>query len=190
MLVDVGKRAATAAALAGSLAACETNSNWANGYALRAGAPVPNAAELRQTESAVFPLRDEMPLLSEATQALQDFGHAVEESAPRVGVRAGSKDRDATEVGQVVAQVALTVGLGILGVRHNPVWDTDQIIRVTLTTQPVSAESGTRLRASFERIVVNNQGESRAERLTLPEFNSGFFDQVRSGPAARSAVRS
>jgi hypothetical protein len=121
-------------------------------------------------------------LLVEVSQVLQDLGFTIEESSARYGVLAGSKDRDATEVGQVVGQVALTIGLALLGVQYNPIWDTDQVIRATITTRPTGREEVT-LRVSFERIVTNNQGASRAEALTEAEFSSGFFDRVRSGLA-------
>jgi hypothetical protein len=65
------------------------------------------------------------------------------------------------------------------------VWDKDQLIRATLTTQPLKAEGAVKMRVSFERIVVNNQGLARSERLDAPEFSSGFFDQVRRGLAGR-----
>lgn len=122
----------------------------------------------------------EARVLQETTQVLQDLGFTVEESAPRLGVLAGSKDRDATEAGQVVAQVALTVGLALVGVRYNPVWDRDQIIRATVTTR----SEGTRTvaaRVSFERIITTNQGLSRVEVLTAPEFSTGFFNRVSQG---------
>jgi len=167
------------------LAGCAQNPNWANEFAMRAGAPLPNAAQIRERETARFSLRDETTLLLEATAVLQDLGFTVEESAPRLGVLAGAKDRDATEVGQVAGQIALTVGLALLGVQYNPVWDKDQLIRATLTTQPLKADGAVKMRVSFERIVVNNQGLARSERLDAPEFSSGFFDQVRRGLAGR-----
>jgi hypothetical protein len=42
------------------------------------------------------------------------------------------------------------------------------------------------LRVSFERIVTNNQGVSRVEQLTAPEFSTGFFDKVRQGLGSRT----
>jgi hypothetical protein len=162
--------------------ACVHDPDWANKAALKIGAVLPDAAQIRERQTADFPNASENQLLVEATQVLQDLGFTVEESAPRYGVLAGSKNRDATETPQVVGQVALTVGLAILGVHYNPVWDTDQVIRATLTTRPVGLKDAV-LRVSFERIVTNNQGITRAEQLTEPEFSSGFFDKVRAGLA-------
>jgi hypothetical protein len=167
------------------LAGCQQNANWANEYAMLNGAPPANAAQIRERETTRFAVRDETTLLVEATAVLQDLGFTIEESAPRLGVLAGAKDRDATEVGQVAGQVALTVGLALLGVRYNPVWDKDQLIRVTLATLPLRSEGAVQMRVSFERIVINNQGLARAERLDAPEFSTGFFEQVRKGLASR-----
>ncbi len=125
-------------------------------------------------------------MLREATQVLQDLGFTIEESAPQYGVLAGSKDRDATETGQVVAQVVLTVAAAFLGVHYNPVWDTDQVIRVTLTTRPL-AHREQAMRVTFERVVTNNHGVSRMEELTGPEYASGFFERVRSGLATHGS---
>jgi hypothetical protein len=154
------------------LGACQSDPDWANKAALKIGAPRPDAAEIRARQSETFPNISEQVLLVEATQVLQDLGFTIEESVPRYGVLAGGKDRDATETGQVAGQVALTIGLAVLGVRYNPVWDTDQVIRATITTYPVG-KNAAQLRISFERIVTNNHGVSRVEDLTSGEFSKG-----------------
>jgi hypothetical protein len=164
------------------LSACQSDPDWANKEALKIGAPRPDAVEIRARQSETFPQVSEQVLLAEATQVLQDLGFTVEESVPRYGVLAGSKDRDATETGQVAGQVALTIGLAVLGVSYNPVWDTDQVIRATITTYPAGKDAA-QLRISFERIVTNNHGISRVEDLTSGEFSKGFFDKLRSGLA-------
>jgi hypothetical protein len=160
------------------LAACQ-DSDWANRAALQTGAIRSDAPQIRERQTAQFSTPEER-LLVEASQVLQDLGFTIEESAPRYGVLAGSKDRDAVESGQVVGQIALTVGLALLGVRYDPVWDTDQVIRTTLSTAP-AANGQTALRVSFERIITNNKGVSRVEELTAEEFSSGFFERVRTG---------
>ncbi|MDJ0388959.1 hypothetical protein QMO56_12615 [Roseomonas sp. E05] len=152
---------------------------------MQVGAPRPDAAEIRERQTTLFPATSEERLLVEATQVLQDLGFTIEESAPRFGVLAGSKDRDAVETPQVVGQVALMVAFAVLGAQYNPVWDTDQVIRATLSTRQVSTQE-TSLRVSFERIVTNNRGLSRVEELNAPEFSSGFFEKVRAGLAQRT----
>jgi hypothetical protein len=166
----------------GLLAACQLDPDWANKAALKIGAVPPDAAVIRERQTTDFDNVSEQRLLVEATQVLQDLGFTVEESAPRYGVLAGSKDRDATEAGQVATQVALAIGLAVLGVHYNPVWDRDQVIRATLTTRPLGAKDAI-LRVSFERIVTDNHGVSRVEELTDAAFSSGFFEKVRAGLA-------
>jgi hypothetical protein len=168
-----------------ALAGCQ-DPEWANKEALKIGGPLQNAAEIRERQTNRFAVPSEKRLLIEATQVLQDLGFTIEESAPRYGVLAGSKNRDATETGQVVSQIALTVGLALLGVHYSPVWDTDQIIRATVTTHPIDPHEAS-LRVSFERIVTTNQGLSRAELLVGPEFSRGFFEKVRSGLSGKGA---
>lgn len=170
--------------VAGLLSACAPDPEWANKAALQIGAPRADAMAIRQRQTVFFSEVTEPQLLIESTQALQDLGFTIEESVSRFGVLAGSKDRDATEAGQIAGQVVLTIALALLGAHHNPVYDTDQVIRATLTTQPVGAHDA-QLRVSFERIVTTNQGTSRAEELTEAEFSSGFFDKVRAGLAAK-----
>lgn len=166
------------------LSACAQDPEWANRAALTIGAPRADAAAIRERQTGRFLVGSEERLLIEATQVLQDLGLRLR-ALPASDVLAGSKDRDATEAPQVVAQVALTVGLALLGVRYQPVWDTDQVIRATLTTRPVGPQEVS-LRVSFERIVTNNQGATRVEELTAPEFSTGFFEQVRAGLGRRT----
>ncbi len=169
------------------LAGCQPDPNWANKKALQVGYPGPEEISLRQKHVFQFPEAAEPAVLLEATQVLQDLGFNVEESAPRYGVLAGSKERDATETGQVAAQVAATIALAVVGVRYNPVWDTDQVVRVTVTTRPFGKRDTT-MRVSFERIVTDTNRASRVELLTQPEFADGFANKLREG-LSRGAAR-
>ncbi|WP_162530690.1 hypothetical protein [Rhodovastum atsumiense] len=150
------------------------------------GAPRTDALVLRERQTARFASISEERLLAEATQVLQDLGFTIEESAPRFGVLAGSKDRDAVETPQVAGQIAITVFAALLGVHYDPMWDTDQVIRATVSTRSLGPQE-TSLRISFERIVTNNKGISRVEELTAPEFSTGFFEKVRAGLAQRTS---
>ncbi|WP_157982342.1 hypothetical protein [Oceanicella sp. SM1341] len=164
-----------------SLSAC-ADPDWANKTALVVGAPRADAAAIRERQTAVFHDVTEQQLLIETTQVLQDLGFTIEESVAQYGVLAGSKDRDAVETGEVAGQIALTVAFALMGASYNATWDKDQVIRATVTSRPVST-SDVQLRISFERIVTRNNGLSRAEDLTAPEFSSGFFEKVRAGLA-------
>lgn len=171
------------------LAGCvEQDPEWANKMAMEVGAPRPDAAVVRETQTAFFHDVSEQRLLIAGTQVLQDLGFTIEESAPQYGMLAGSKDRSAVEADEVAGQIALTIGLALLGAHYNPTWDQDQVIRATLTTRPV--EDAVRMRISFERIVTTNTGVSRAEELDAPEFSTGFFERVRSGLAKSGLAKS
>ncbi|MCR0982253.1 hypothetical protein [Roseomonas populi] len=156
-----------------------------NQIAMEVGAPPKDAAQLREMQTARFDAADEVVLLTEATQVLQDLGFGVAESAPQVGVLTGSKSRDATEAGEVAAQIALTVVAAAFLVAYVPTWDTNQVIRVTLVSQPVPQSRQTQLRASFERLVANNKGQIRVEPLQQPEMHQEFFKMLRNGMAMR-----
>ena len=170
------------AVVASLLSACVN----ANEVALRVGAPPVNAPELRTMQISRFETVDESLLMSEATQVLQDLGFAISESAPQMGVLAGFKARDATEAGQIAAQVALTIVAAAFLVAYVPTWDTEQVIRVTLTSQPLNDVRQTQLRASFERIVTTNQGQIRVEPLLEPEMHSEFFKLLGAGMMTRA----
>ena len=152
----------------------------ANDIANKVGKPPSNAAQMREAETRSFDA-DEATLLAEATQVLPDLGFNVSESSAPVGVLVANKSRDATEAGQVAAQIALTVVAAAFLVAHVPNWDTSQTIQVTVLTAPDPSSRRTALRASFERIVRMKQGNQRYERLDDPVMHREFFDKVRQG---------
>ncbi|WP_052402000.1 hypothetical protein [Muricoccus aerilatus] len=176
-----GRRIIAPVVAAALLAGCVNH----NEIAMRVGAPPAEAVQLREVQTARFETPDEMLLLTEATQVLQDLGFGVAESAPQMGVLTGYKTRDAVEAGQVAAQIALTVVAAAFLVAYAPTWDQNQVIRVTLTSQPVPQNRQTVLRASFERLVANNRGEVRVEPLLQPEMHQEFFTMLRNGMAIR-----
>ncbi|HZH45455.1 MAG TPA: hypothetical protein VEY31_02360, partial [Roseococcus sp.] len=77
-----------------------------------------------------LPETNEAQVLIEATQVLLDLGFALDETSSALGVLVGSKQRDATEAGQVAAAIALSVVSALLLVPVQPIWDRDQTIRV------------------------------------------------------------
>ncbi|MGE0108465.1 MAG: hypothetical protein AB7S81_01690 [Bdellovibrionales bacterium] len=127
----------------------------------------------RQTQTRRFETKDEKKLLSAGAQVLQDLGFNLEESETGLGVVVGSKDRDATEAGQVAAVIFLRVMIG------TPViYDEKQKIRVSLITRPV-ADKETAARVTFQRVVWNNQGQvSTTEPLNDPKLYQEFFDKL------------
>lgn len=127
----------------------------------------------RQSQTRRFETKDEKKLLTAGAQVLQDLGFNLEESETGLGVVVGSKDRDATEAGQVAAVIFLRVMIG------TPViYDEKQKIRVSLVTRSVN-DTETAARVTFQRVVWNNQGKvSKTEPLDDPKLYQEFFDKL------------
>jgi hypothetical protein len=128
----------------------------------------------RQLETRRFDTIDEAKLLSASAAVLQDLGFTLDESETPVGLIVASKDRDATEAGQVVGAVIMAVLLGV------PVAiDKDQKIRASLVTKPGEDRKSTNVRITFQRTVWNSQGQvSKIEGLDDPVLYQQFFDQL------------
>tara|TARA_R110002126_G_scaffold291807_1_gene459606 strand:+ start:24181 stop:24708 length:528 start_codon:yes stop_codon:yes gene_type:complete len=129
--------------------------------------------ELRQLQTRSFDTRNEKKLLTAGAGALQDLGFNIDESETRLGVIVGSKNRDATEAGQVAGAVMMAVLFGA-----NMAVDKEQKIRASLITTPVSSKK-VNLRITLQRIVWNTQGQvSRTESIEDPKIYQDFFDKL------------
>ncbi len=127
----------------------------------------------RQSQTRRFDTKDERKLLRAGAQVLQDLGYTLEESSTDVGVVVGSKDRDATEAGQVVGAVVMAAMFGVA----TPI-DEKQKIRVSLVTKS-AGKKATSLRVTFQRVVWNTKGEiSKTEGLNDPKMYQDFFDKL------------
>ena len=131
--------------------------------------------EKRQLQTRRFDTRDEASMLSASAQVLQDLGFILDESETKLGVIVASKDRDATEAGQVVASILVALLTGVA----TPV-DKNQKIRASLVTRMVNpAQPYVAVRITFQRIVWNSRGQiSKLEELAEPEIYQGFFDKL------------
>jgi len=179
-----GLKLPRALALAGALALVVPVAGCvnANDVAKRIGAPPAGAVELRALQTRRFDTLDEEKLLSAATQTLQDLGYTIAESSVDLGVLVAAKQRDAQEAGQVAGQVALMIIAALLGSSHNPVWDKEQSIHVTLVATPIKNSKQIEVRVSFDRHLTNNHGQRwRAELLLEPELYQQFFEKLSAG---------
>lgn len=177
---EMGRRSlvlAAACATALSLASCETP----NGIALKIGAPPETAVKMRAMETRRYDTADPAAILTGATQTLQDLGFTISESQAEVGVVVGSKQRDAEEAGQVVAQVALSVAGALLGVYRDPDWDESQSIVVTVVATPVTNSPQIDVRTSFNRLVKTKNGLYRSEIIDDGQIYQQFFDKLSGG---------
>jgi hypothetical protein len=159
----------------------------ANEIAKQIGRPPDQAMKLRAMETRRFDSADSTQVISTATQSMQDLGFIIAESSLDGGLVTGSKQRDATEAGQVAAQVAITVLLALGGVHYQPVWDKDQTIHVTLVAYPVGNGKQTDIRVTFDRIVLRSNGTRWAELIIQPEIYQGFFEKLSAGMALEAS---
>jgi hypothetical protein len=134
----------------------------------------PDSLQRRQAQTRVFQTGDEAELLSASAALLQDLGFTLDESEVDLGVIVASKNRDATEVGQVVGAVALAV---LLGTRF-PV-DDEQKIRAALVTRALEGRRGYAVRLTIQRIVWNTDGQvSKTEPIDDERIYQEFFDKL------------
>ena len=131
--------------------------------------------EQRQLQTRRFTTRDEPKILSASAGVLQDLGFTLDESETKLGLIVASKDRDATEAGQVAAMIIVA----LLGGGAMPI-DKNQKIRVSLVTRPLGEKTtDTAVRITFQRIVWNTQGRmTKAESLTDPKMYQEFFERL------------
>jgi hypothetical protein len=155
----------------------------ANDIAMKIGRPPAEASKLRALETRTFDTQDTAALLSVGTQTMQDLGFIVSESSVDGALLTASKQRDAHETGQVVGQVALTVLFAAMGAAYHPVWDENQTIEVTLVVSPVAAARQSKVRVSFDRIVLNSDGQRRAELIQDAPIYEGFFKRFETSMA-------
>jgi hypothetical protein len=128
--------------------------------------------EQRSLQTRRFDTQDEQRLLTAAAGLLQDLGYTIDSSEVPLGLIVASKDRDATDGGQVVAAVFVAALTGVA----TPI-DSHQKIRVSVVTKPTPA--GTSLRVTFQRVVWNTQNQiSRLELLDDPKMYQEFFERL------------
>ena len=133
----------------------------------------PESLQQRQTQTRRFDTNNETKLLTASAQVLQDLGFTVEDSETKLGMIAASKDRDATETGQVIGAVLLAILT-----KQAQAIDDKQKIRVSLITRPVSAKE-TLVRVTFQRVVWNTRGQvSKTEPLDDPKLYQDFFAKL------------
>ena len=134
----------------------------------------PESLERRQAQTRVFETPNEAELLSASSALLQDLGFNLDESETELGVLVASKDRDATESGQVVASIALAVLFGA-----SVPWDHQQKIRASVITRNLEERNGYAVRLTMQRIVWDTRGNvSKVEPLDEQEMYQEFFEKL------------
>ena len=130
--------------------------------------------EDRQLQTRVFDTSDEEKILAASASLLQDLGFNLDESETDLGLIVASKERDATEAGQVIGAILMQALAGY------GAYDTQQKVRASVVTSPCGEKNErTCSRVTFQRIVWNNYGSiSRLERINDPEIYQDFFEKL------------
>jgi len=136
--------------------------------------------EKRQYQSRYFESSDSNLLLSASSAVLQDLGFTIDDSESELGFLVASKERDATEAGQVAAAIILVVLTAALGAHSEEMAiDKNQKIRVAVIVSPSLDGGRTYVRTKFQRIVWNTRNQiSRLETITEKTIYQEFFDKL------------
>lgn len=139
----------------------------------------PEQIARRQIETRRYHGAKEQDILIASSNVLQDLGYTLENSETKLGVITASKQRDATNGGEIAAAVIVA----LLGGGAMPV-SKDQTIRVSLVVRPVQATKDSTpvdsnlVRITFQRIVRRTDNSVYAETLNDIELYQGFFDNL------------
>jgi hypothetical protein len=131
----------------------------------------PQALQQRQLSTRVYETHDETEILVAVAGLLQDLGFMLDDSETGLGLIVASKDRSATEGGQVAGKVSLA----LLGA--NVSIDQVQHLKASVVTRPTPR--GIAVRVTFQRIVWNDMGQiSKRERLHDARLYQDFFERL------------
>jgi len=136
----------------------------------------PESLQKRALQTRMYEGIAEVDILSASAGVMQDLGFNIDESETRLGLIVGSKERDATEAGQVAAAIVIALlGGGAMAI------DKNQKLRLSLVVRPASEDDKQKhlVRVTFQRIVWNTQNRiTRTEGLEQPEIYQEFFDRL------------
>ena len=131
--------------------------------------------EQRRLQTRYFDTSEEIRLLTAVAAVLQDLGFTLDDSEAGFGLVVASKQRDASEVGQIVVAIFVAALTGT--------WmptDDEQLMRASVVTRPIG-DTGERtaVRVTFQRIVWNTDGNvTHTESLANPAFYQEFFARL------------
>ena len=139
----------------------------------------PELLQQRQLETRRYDGIKEADLIAASANTLQDLGFNLENSETKLGVPTASKQRDATDGGEVAAAIVVALlGGGVMAISK------DQTIRVALVVRPVNDSNGKAMvdnhfvRISFQRIVRRTDNSVSAQTLRDPLLYQDFYERV------------
>ena len=138
----------------------------------------------RQIETRRYEGINEADLITACANVLQDLGFNLENSETKLGVLTASKQRDASDAGEIAGAVVI----GILTTQGGaPIiipTSKDQTIRVALVVRPVIDSNGKAMannhfvRVTFQRLVRRTDNSVFGETLSDPRLYQDFFEKV------------
>lgn len=128
----------------------------------------------KQLQTRQFQTNDEGFILQAVAGLLQDLGFNIDESETPLGVIVASKNRDATDAGQIAGAFLIAVLVGV----NTPV-DSHQTMRASVVTFPSASGGSISVRVTFQRIIWNDRGQvSKTEPMKNPEHYDTFFKKL------------
>ena len=135
----------------------------------------PNEASLekKQLQMRQYDTTNQEQILAAVAGVLQDLGFNLDNSETKLGFIAASKKADATNTAQVFF-VALFGGANAIGQ-----CDASQVVKASVITKPSLDEQKTVVRVTFQRVVINMNGQiNRVESVDDLEIYQKFYDSL------------
>lgn len=134
----------------------------------------PNTLENREIQSQYYDTSDEEQIIAACAGVLQDLGFSIDKSETKLGFMVGSKDRDATDAGQVAGAVVMAVLFGV----SIPV-DKNQKIRAAIIVNKALDQEKMHVRVKFQRKIWNTANQvSKVETVNTPELYQQFYERL------------
>ena len=140
----------------------------------------PEHLQDREMRTRMYVGISEVDMLSACAGVLQDLGFSIDESETSLGLIVGSKDADATDVGQEawwLVKALLTYGITAI----TDETDDYQRFRASVVVRPASTANAENhyVSVTFQRTVWDTDDRvSRRETLEVPEIHQDFFDRL------------
>jgi len=144
----------------------------------------PQLLKQRQLETRRYDEIMDIELITACANVLQDLGFNLENSETKLGVITASKERDASNAGEIAGAIVVGVLTTLVGVPVILSTSKDQTIRVSLVVRPVLDSNSEKLayshfvRINFQRVVRRTDNRVYYETLTDPELYINFYAKV------------
>jgi len=144
----------------------------------------PQLLKQRQLETRRYDEIMDIELITACANVLQDLGFNLENSETKLGVITASKERDASNAGELAGAIVIGVLTTLVGAPVIIPIGKDQTIRVSLVVRPVLDSNGEKMdyshfvRINFQRVVRRTDNSVYYETLTDPELYINFYAKV------------